>query len=134
MLGAVLVAALVSSLAGAWGLSEISGWKHTLNQRPDRRSAGFYLTYALAHVAGAALVLASADLVSLAIGVEVMNALLLPVVLGFLLVLEATALPRGQRMHGWYRCAACDGPAPASAERPGGAPWNQRRNTMRRIW
>ncbi|HUY52057.1 MAG TPA: divalent metal cation transporter [Streptosporangiaceae bacterium] len=106
MLGAALVAALVSSLAGAWGLSEISGWKHTLNQRPGRRSAGFYLTYVLAHVAGAALVLVSADLVSLAIGVEVMNALLLPVVLGFLLVLEATALPRGQRMHGWYRCAA----------------------------
>jgi len=103
MLGAALVAALVCSLAGAWGLSEIFGWNHTLNRRPDRRTCGFYLTYALAHAAGAVLVLVSIDLVSLTIGVEVMNALLLPIVLGFLLALEATALPAGQRMRGWYR-------------------------------
>jgi Mn2+/Fe2+ NRAMP family transporter len=103
MLGASMVAALVSSLAGAWGLSEIFGWKHTLNRRPDRKTAKFYLTYTLAHVAGAVLVLLSVDLVSLAVDVEVMNALLLPIVLGFLLVLEAKALPPGQRMHGWYK-------------------------------
>lgn len=106
MLGAALVAALVASLAGAWGLSEIVGWKHSLSERPGRDSAGFYLTYVLAHVAGAVLVLASVNLISLAVGVEVMNALLLPVVLGFLLLLEATALPAGQRMRGWYRYAA----------------------------
>ena len=103
MLGASMVAALVSSLAGAWGLSEIFGWKHTLNRRPDRKTAKFYVTYALAHVAGAVLVLASVDLVSLAVDVEVMNALLLPVVLGFLLLLEAKALPPAQRMRGWYK-------------------------------
>jgi len=34
------------------------------------------------------------------IDVEVMNALLLPIVLGFLLVLEARALPSEHRMHG----------------------------------
>jgi Mn2+/Fe2+ NRAMP family transporter len=100
MLGAALIAAIVSSLAGAWGLAEVFGWKHTLNQRPSRATAKFYLTYALAHIAGAILVLASADLVSLAVDVEVMNALLLPVVLGFLLVLEATALPARWRMRG----------------------------------
>jgi Mn2+/Fe2+ NRAMP family transporter len=103
MLGVALVAALVASLAGAWGLAEISGWQHTLNRRPGRATAKFCTVYLLAHVAGAAVVLASADLVGLAVGVEVMNALLLPVVLGFLLVLEATALPPGQRMRGWYK-------------------------------
>jgi Mn2+/Fe2+ NRAMP family transporter len=103
MLGASMVAALVSSLAGAWGLSEIFGWKHTLNHRPDRKTAKFYLTYTLAHVAGAILVLASVDLVSLAVDVEVMNAVLLPVVLGFLLLLEAKALPPAYRMRGWYK-------------------------------
>lgn len=103
MLGAALVAALVSSLAGAWGLSEIFGWAHTLNQRPNSETARFYLTYALVHVAGAIVVLASVNLVGLAVGVEVMNALLLPIVLGFLLALEATALPPSQRMHGWHR-------------------------------
>jgi Mn2+/Fe2+ NRAMP family transporter len=103
MLGAALVAALVSSLASAWGLAEIFGWKHTLNHRPDRKTAKFYVTYAAAHIAGAVLVLASVDLVSLAVDAEVMNALLLPVVLGFLLVLEAKALPPEHRMRGSYR-------------------------------
>ncbi len=100
MLGAALVAAIVSSLAGAWGLSEVFGWKHTLNQRPNRATAKFYITYALAHLVGAALVLASVDLVNLAVDVEVMNALLLPIVLGLLLALEARALPEEWRMRG----------------------------------
>ena len=103
MLGAALVAAIVASLAGAWGLSEVFGWKHTLNERPDRSTAKFYITYALTHIVGAALVLASVDLVHLAIDVEVMNALLLPIVLGLLLVLEAKALPPQWRMRGVHK-------------------------------
>ncbi|VAZ75599.1 hypothetical protein LAUMK4_02571 [Mycobacterium persicum] len=55
-------------------------------------NAKFYTTYALAHLVGAALVLGSVDLVNLAVDVEVMNALLLPIVLGQLLVREARAL------------------------------------------
>ena len=100
MLGAALVAAIVASLAGAWGLSEVFGWRHTLNERPNRTTAKFYITYALAHVIGAALVLASVDLINLAVDVEVMNALLLPIVLGLLLALEAKALPEQWRMRG----------------------------------
>ena len=103
ILGAALVAAIVSSLAAAWGLAEVFGWKHTLNERPSRGTAKFYLSYALAHLLGAVLVLTSLDLVSLAVDVEVMNALLLPIVLGFLLALEATALPPEWRMRGWYK-------------------------------
>jgi len=103
VLGAALVAALVASLAGAWGISEVFGWAHTLNARPNRHTAKFYVTYALAHVLGAAIVLLSLDLVSLVIDVEVMNALLLPIVLGFLLALEAKALPDEHRMHGAHR-------------------------------
>ena len=34
VLGAALVAALVASLAGAWGIAEVFGWAHTLNERP----------------------------------------------------------------------------------------------------
>lgn len=106
ILGAALVAALVSSLAGAWGLAEIFGWQRTLNERPARKTAGFYAAYAFAHVAGAALVLTSVDLVSLAVDAEVMNALLLPVVLGFLLVLERRALPPSERMRGARKATA----------------------------
>ena len=106
VLGAALVAALVASLAGAWGISEVFGWTHTLNERPNRQTAKFYVTYALAHVLGAVIVLLSLDLVRLVIDVEVMNALLLPIVLGFLLALEAKALPDAYRMRGIYRVFA----------------------------
>lgn len=103
MLGAALVAAIVASLAGAWGLAEVFGWRHTLNERPNRATAKFYLTYGLAHVVGAVLILASVDLINLAVDVEVMNALLLPVVLGLLLALEARALPEQWRMRGLHK-------------------------------
>jgi Mn2+/Fe2+ NRAMP family transporter len=110
MFGAALVAAIVASLAGAWGLSEVFGWRRTLNERPGRSNAKFYITFALAHIAGAALVLTSINLVNLAIDVEVMNALLLPIVLTLLLILEAKALPPQWRMRGlrkystWTMC------------------------------
>jgi Mn2+/Fe2+ NRAMP family transporter len=100
LLGAALVAAIVVSLAAAWALSEVFGWRHTLNERPGRSTAKFYIIYALTLIAGAALVLASVDLVRLSIVVEVMNALLLPIVLGLLLMIEAKALPAQWRMHG----------------------------------
>ncbi|MCL2580908.1 MAG: divalent metal cation transporter [Streptosporangiales bacterium] len=103
ILGGALVAAIVVSLAGSWGLAEVLGWKHSLNDRLNRRNYKFYAVYALAHVAGAAIVLASLDLVNLAVDVEVMNALLLPIVLGFLLLLERKALPPEHRMRGLYR-------------------------------
>jgi Mn2+/Fe2+ NRAMP family transporter len=103
VLGAALVAALVASLAGAWGISEVFGWAHTLNERPDRNTAKFYITYCLAHVLGAVIVLCSLNLVRLVIDVEVMNALCLPIVLCFLLLLEAKALPAEYRMRGTRR-------------------------------
>jgi len=104
MLGAAIVAAIVASLAGAWGVAEVFGWKHSLNERPNKANAKFYITYALAHILGAILVLdSSSNLVGLSVDVEVMNALLLPIVLGFLLLLEAKALPLEWRMRGWYK-------------------------------
>ncbi|WP_461215963.1 NRAMP family divalent metal transporter [Lacticaseibacillus sp. GG6-2] len=106
LLGGALVAALVVALAGTWGLTEVLGWPHSLNEPFDRKSAGFYLIYIGAHVIGAILVLANIQLVSLAVTVEVINALLVPIVLGFLLLLEAKALPAKYRMHGWYRVVA----------------------------
>jgi len=104
MLGAALVAAIVASLAGAWGVAEVFGWRHSLNERPNRANAKFYLTYALAHILGAIFVLGSSTtLVGLSVDVEVMNALLLPIVLGFLLALEVKALPLQWRMRGWHK-------------------------------
>lgn len=103
VLGAALVASLVASLAAAWGLSEVLDWSHSLNSRPSKRNAKFYVTYTLAHVLGGALVLTGISYIHLAIDVEILNALLLPVILGFLLLLEAKALPNALRMHGMRR-------------------------------
>ncbi|CAL8978439.1 Divalent metal cation transporter MntH [Cellulomonas sp. T2.31MG-18] len=99
MLGAATVAALVVSLAGAWGLSEVLGWRHSLNDSP-RRATGFYALAVAATLTGALVALLAPDLVNLSVDVEVMNAGLLPIVLGFLLLLERRALPREHRMHG----------------------------------
>ncbi len=50
------------------------------------------------------------DLVSLNVGVQVMNALMLPVVLGFLIALAVKALPQAHRLRGpylWLVLAIC---------------------------
>ncbi|HUW63385.1 MAG TPA: divalent metal cation transporter [Spirochaetia bacterium] len=102
MAGASFVAALVVSVAGAWGVGEAVGIPHSMNLK-FKEAPVFYLVYTFAHVAGAVLVLSGISLVRLTLDVEVMNAVLLPVVLGFLLALEAKALSPSCRMCGSYR-------------------------------
>jgi len=102
MVGASFIAALVVSVAGAWGIGEAFGFNHSLNQK-FRDAKLFYTIYTLAHVGGALLVIFSVNLVRLNIDVEVMNAMLLPIVLGFLLLLEAKVLPPAWRMKGFYK-------------------------------
>ncbi|HTI14882.1 MAG TPA: divalent metal cation transporter, partial [Dictyobacter sp.] len=105
MAGAGLLASLVVSLAGAWGIGEAFHLKHSLNL-PFKEAKGFYIIYTLAHIGGAIFVLSGLSLINLTIDIEIMNALLLPIVLGFLLVLERVALPAEQRMHGMYKWSA----------------------------
>lgn len=102
VLGAGLVAAIVSSLALAWGLGEVAGYRRSLEYRPFE-ARWFYAVYAISVVGGAVLVGVAPNLVSLNVGVQVMNALLLPVVLGFLVALSIYALPAGVRLRGPYR-------------------------------
>ncbi|TBR72406.1 MAG: hypothetical protein EPN64_18145 [Burkholderiaceae bacterium] len=52
------------------------------------------------------LVTSGADLVKLSVAVHVMNALLLPVVLGFLFLLARKALTGQHRLNGWYAWVA----------------------------
>ena len=101
VVGAGMVAAIVSSLALAWGLGEVSGYKHSLEHRPFE-ARWFYGIYAFCVLAGCIVVRFSPNLVTLNIGVQVMNALLLPVVLGFLIALATRALPAAVRLRGWY--------------------------------
>jgi Mn2+/Fe2+ NRAMP family transporter len=100
MSGAALVAAIVVTLTAARTLAEVLGAKHKLEDEP-KEAPWFYGSYAVALVACALVVGSGVNLVSLSIGVQVMNALVLPIVLGFLYLL-ARRLPPPYRLQGAY--------------------------------
>jgi Mn2+/Fe2+ NRAMP family transporter len=102
VIGAAMVAAIVCSLAFAWGLGEVTGYRRSLEDHP-LEAKWFYGVYAACLLAGALLVALVPNLVFLNIAVEVMNALLLPMVLGFLIALAIFALPPAVRLQGWYK-------------------------------
>ena len=102
MIGAASIAAIVVSLTAAWGLGEITGYKRSLEHHP-KDAPWFYLTYILVLILGGFLVASHwINLVSLSVGVNVMNALLLPIVLGFLFLLSRKALPEKYKLKGVY--------------------------------
>jgi len=96
-----MVAAIVVALAAAWGFGEVTGYKHSLELHP-RQAPWFYTVFSAGVIGGALVVAFVPDLVALSIGVEVMNALMLPLVLGFLVALAAKALPPEHRLRGAY--------------------------------
>lgn len=101
MIGAALVATIVVTLTAARTLGEITGFKHSLDQHP-REAPWFYGVYTTALVLGGLLVASGVNLVKLSVGVQVMNALLLPIVLGFLYLLARRALPEPYCLKGHY--------------------------------
>jgi NRAMP (natural resistance-associated macrophage protein)-like metal ion transporter len=100
MSGAAIVATIVVTLTAARTLAEVMGHKHSLELEP-REAPWFYGVYTVALVVGAVIVTSGADLVAISVGVQVMNALLLPIVLGFLFLL-ARRLPDPWRVKGWW--------------------------------
>jgi NRAMP (natural resistance-associated macrophage protein)-like metal ion transporter len=101
VLGAGMVAAIVVSLAFAWGLGEVTGYRRSLEMHP-LEARWFYGVYAVCVVFGALVVAVWPDLVSLNVAVQVMNAFMLPLVLGFLIALAVRALPGAYRLRGVY--------------------------------
>ncbi len=102
MTGAALIASIVVSLTAAWGLGEVMGFRRSLQDHP-KEAPWFYGCYTIILIVGGILVASGAlNLVNLSIGVEVMNALLLPIVLGFLYLLARHALPEPYRLKKGY--------------------------------
>ncbi len=101
LIGASLVAAIVVSLAAAWGLGEVSGFKHSLEDHP-KEAPWFYIVYTLVLIIGGIVVMSGINLIKLSVAVQVMNAALLPIVLGFLYLLSLKALPYEYRLRGVY--------------------------------
>lgn len=102
--GAAMLAAIVVSLAASWAVAEACGARRSLNDSP-RTAPLFYGIYIGCVTIGAAAVIASGSFVSLAVDVEVLNALLLPLVIGFLVALAWTTLPPAYRLRRRERIA-----------------------------
>lgn len=100
--GAALIAAIVVSLATSWAFSEVLNVPCSLNCK-WRQAPVFYSFYCGGIVIAAIAVLAGIPLVSLTVAVEIMNSLLLPIVLGFLLALAWKALPKKYQLKQWEK-------------------------------
>jgi Mn2+/Fe2+ NRAMP family transporter len=99
VLGASLVAAIVSSLALAWGIGELVGYRRKSRPFVAKWSCGLYGIAVLGAATGVAL---TNDLVWLNIFAQVFNVLLLPFIVGFLIALAVKLLPGRLRPHGLY--------------------------------
>jgi len=91
VVGAAMVAAIVCSLAFAWGIGEVAGVRRWF--RP---------VYAAGVIGSALMVLLARDLIWLTILTQIVNALLMPLVVGLLVVLAARHLPPAHRIRGGY--------------------------------
>jgi Mn2+/Fe2+ NRAMP family transporter len=98
--GSALVATIVVTLTAARTVSEVLGAKHYLEYRPHE-APWFYGIFAATLIVGAGIVISGTNLVNLSVGVQVMNALLLPIVLTFLFLL-ARRLSAAHRLQGSY--------------------------------
>jgi Mn2+/Fe2+ NRAMP family transporter len=99
--GAAMIATIVVSLTAAWGVGEVAGYRRSLADHP-LDAPWFYGMFTLCLVLAGILVASGTDLVKLSVGVQVLNALLLPIVLGFLFALAIRALPDAYRLKGPY--------------------------------
>jgi Mn2+/Fe2+ NRAMP family transporter len=100
--GAALIAAIVVSLATSWAFSEVLNVPCSLNNK-WRQAPIFYSFYCGGIIIAGILVLVGIPLVSLTVAVEVMNSLLLPIVLGFLLALGWKVLPEKYKLKKWEK-------------------------------
>jgi len=106
IVGASLVAAIVVSVAPAWSMCELTGTERSLNKK-FAEAKGFYLTYVgLLLLSGAVTMIPGVgDSVILNVQVEILNAVLMPFVVGFLtyLACKPGVLPEQYRVKGWYK-------------------------------
>jgi len=102
--GGALVAAIIVCLTAAWAFGEVLGLRHSLSESPAQ-APWFYGALAAVMIGGGMLVASGVNLVRLSIAVGVLNALLAPIVLGFIYHLARTQLPAELRLRGGYGLA-----------------------------
>lgn len=101
LIGASLLGAFVVSLATAWAFGEAFSWPCSLNHKPlmAKRFYGLYAACVL--IAAAIVLIPHLPLVQITLDVEAFNGFVLPVVLGFLLVMINDRRIIGERANSW---------------------------------
>lgn len=99
--GAALVATIVVCLTLAWTIGEMVGVEHSLEHQPSQ-APWFYGSLTAMLAAGGGLVASGVNLVSLSVAAGVVNALLLPGVLGLIYLLARVELAGPLRLRGGY--------------------------------
>lgn len=102
MAGAAIVATIVVSLTTVWGISEMLGLKHSLQDNPRQAPIFYWIYTALILLCASFIVFNDKNLVSISVNIEVMNALILPLVLFFVYKLTRIVLPERHMLKGWY--------------------------------
>ena len=99
LLGAALIGALVVSLATAWAFGEAFAWRCSLNAA-CYDAKRFYGMYAAMVIVSAGIVLIPhLPLIRITVWVEAFNAFVLPIVLGFLVVMSNDKKILGDRVN-----------------------------------
>jgi Mn2+/Fe2+ NRAMP family transporter len=99
LVGASLLGAFVVSLATAWAFGEAFRWPCSLNYKCTEAKR-FYALYSFCVVLAAAIVLIPGlPLIKITIDVEAFNAFVLPIVLGFLLIMVNDKKILGDRVN-----------------------------------
>jgi len=102
MIGGAMIGAIVVTVTASWSLGEIVGFGRSLDKTPSE-APGFYIVYmGILCVATTICLLLKDNLVSINITVEIMNAVLVPVVLAFTFLLSNKHLPEEVRLKGMY--------------------------------
>jgi Mn2+/Fe2+ NRAMP family transporter len=99
LIGASMLGAFVVSLATAWAFGEAFGWRCSLND--GLRAKRFTALYAgCVLLAAATVLIPNLPLIQITVNVEAFNGFVLPIVLGFLLVLVNDKRVIGVRRNG----------------------------------
>jgi Mn2+/Fe2+ NRAMP family transporter len=99
LLGAAMLGALVVSLASAWAFGEAFSWPCSLNYNCTEAKRFYGLYAAMVLIAAGVVLVPHLPLVKITVYVEAFNALVLPIVLGFLLVLANDKKVLGTRVN-----------------------------------
>lgn len=101
LLGASMIGALVVTLATAWAFGEAFRWPCSLNFNCTQAKRFYGLYAALVMVAAGIVLIPNLPLIRITVWVEAFNAFVLPIVLGFLIVMANDKKILGDRVNSW---------------------------------